>query len=94
MSFPATANRDYVYDPRFVVHLLPHFGHFGYSRLAAGEARYRANVMPLYPRRVHSDILKQVVRNLTFQVDSEVVEVRKETCGSRVTTVSETPDDI
>ena len=53
--------------------------------------------MPLYPWRLHSDVLKQVIRNLTFQVDSEVVEVRKETCGphrSRVTIVLETPDEI
>jgi hypothetical protein len=81
-----------------MVCLLPYFGHFVYSRLlqAPGDATYRANVMPLYPWRVHSDVLKQVIRNLTFQVDSEVVEVRKETSGpnrSRVTIVLETPDE-
>ena len=53
--------------------------------------------MPLNPWRVHSDILKQVIRNLTIQVDSEVMEIRKEKCGpkrSRVIIVLETPDDI
>ena len=40
--------------------------------------------------------LKQVIRSLTLQVDSEVMEVRKETCGpnrSRVIIVLETPDE-
>jgi hypothetical protein len=99
MGCPASANRDYVYEPRFVVHPLPHFGHFVYSRLlqAPGGATYRADVVPMYPWRVHSDVLKQVIRNLTFQVDSEVVEVRKETSGpnrSRVIIVLETPNEI
>ena len=99
VGFPATANRDYVYEPQFVVRLLPHVGHFVCSRLLQGpdDATYRASTMPLYPWRLHSDVLKQLIRNLTFQVDSEVVEVRKETYGphrSRVTIVLETPDEI
>jgi len=38
-----------------------------------------------------------MIRNLMLQIDSEVVEVRKETRGlsrSRVTVVFETPDEI
>jgi len=82
VGFPkaATANPEYVYEPQF---------------LAPVDATYRTNPMPLYPWRVHSDVLKQVIRNLTLQVDSEVMEVRKESCGrnrSRVTIVLETPD--
>jgi hypothetical protein len=64
---------------------------------APGYTTYRADVMPLYPWRMHSDALKQVIRSLMLQVDSEVIEVRKETCGpnrSRVTVVFETPDEI
>ncbi|KAF8262535.1 hypothetical protein EI94DRAFT_1808594 [Lactarius quietus] len=80
VGFPATANPDYVYEQQFV---------------APGGAPYRARATPLYPWRVNSDVLKQVIRNLALQVDSEVMEVRKETCGpnrSRVTIVLETPD--
>ncbi|KAI9465034.1 hypothetical protein BJY52DRAFT_1221136 [Lactarius psammicola] len=49
--------------------------------VAPGDTTYRADATPLYP----------------WRVDSEVVEVRKETCGpnrSRVTVVFETPDEI
>ena len=63
---------------------------------APGDTTYRADT-PLYPWRVHSDALKTMIRNLMFQINSEVVEVRKETYGpnrSRVTVVFETPDEI
>jgi hypothetical protein len=98
-GFPATADSGYVYEPQFVVCLLPDFVHSGCLRLsqAPDNATYRANTAPLYPWRVHSDVLKQVIRNLMLQVDSEVMEVRKETCGpnrSRVIIVLETPDEI
>lgn len=52
---------------------------------------------PLYPWRVHSDVLKQVIRNLAVQEDSDVTEVRTERCGpncSRETVVIEMPDEI
>ncbi len=103
VGFPATANPDLVYvthnEPRFVVRLLPDLDNFICLSLlqAQGNTTYRADATPLYPWRVHSDILKQMIRNLMLQVDSEVVEVRKETCGrnrSRVTVVFEAPDEI
>ena len=62
---------------------------------APGDTTYRADATPLYPWRVHSDALKTMIRNL--MINSEVVEVRKETYGpnrSRVTVVFETPDEI
>jgi len=55
------------------------------------------NATALYPWRMHSDDLKQVARNLTLQVDSEVVGLQKEKCGPnrlRVTVVFEMPDEI
>jgi len=96
-EFPTTVNPDLVYEPRFVVRLLPALGYFISLRLlqAPGDTTYRANATPLYPWRVHSDVLKQVIRCLTLQVDSEVIEVRKERCGpnrSKVTIVLETPE--
>jgi len=63
-GFPATANPDYVYGPRFS---------------APGDTTYRADPTPLYPWRVHSDALKTMIRNLMLQINSEVVEVRRET---------------
>ena len=98
-AFPATANQDYVHGPQFVVRLLPESHHSIYLTLsqAPGETTYRADATPSYPWRVHSDALKHLIRNLTMQIDSEVVEVRKETCGlnrSKVTVVIETPDEI
>ena len=64
---------------------------------AGDTTSYRADATPLpvYPWRMHSDVLKQMIRCLTLQVDSEVVEVRKERCGpnrSKVTIVLETPE--
>ncbi len=103
VGFPAIANPDLAYvthnESRFVVRLLPDFDHLICLRLlqAPGSATYRADATPLNPWRVHSDTLKQVIRNLMLQVDSEIVEVRKETYGpnrSRVTVVFETPDEI
>jgi hypothetical protein len=96
---PAVANPGFVYEPQFVVCILPGFDHFLCLRLlqAPSGSTYTANTMPLYPWRAHSDVLKQVIRNLTLQVDSEVMEVRKEKCGSkrsRVIIVLETPDEI
>ena len=64
---------------------------------APGDTTYRADAAPLYPWRVHSDALKTMIRNLMFQINSEVVEVRRDTYGpnrSRVTVVFETPDEI
>lgn len=99
VGFPAAANPDYVYEPRCVVRFLPYFNHFVCQRLlqAPGDAAYRANTTPLYPWRVHSDALKTMIRNLMLQFNSEVVEVRKETCGpnrSKVTIVLEMPDEV
>jgi hypothetical protein len=67
------------------------------SLQAPDDTTYRADATPLYPWRVHSDALKTMIRNLMFQINSEVVEVRRETNGSnrsRVTVVFETPDEI
>ena len=99
-GFPAASNLDYVYGPRFSVRLFPSNAHHSaYLMLlqAPGDTTYRADAAPLYPWRAHSDTLKHLIRSLTSQVDSEVVEVRKETCGpnrSRVTVVFETPNEI
>lgn len=100
-GFTATANPDYVPRPQFVVHLLPNSYDSVYLILsqAPSDTTYRlgAGVTPMYPWRVHSDALKHMIRNLMLQVDSEVVEVRKELHGlsrSRVTVVFETPDEI
>lgn len=99
-GFTATANPEYVPGPRFasVVHLLPNLYDSVYLTLsqAPGDP-YRTDDAPLNPWRVHSDALKQIIRNLMLQVDSEVVEVRKESHGlsrSRVTVVFEIPDEI
>ncbi|KAF8272850.1 hypothetical protein EI94DRAFT_1795844 [Lactarius quietus] len=81
-GYPATAHPDYVHGSAFV---------------APGDPTYRADPTPLYPWKAHSDALKAMIRNLMLQIDSEVVEVRKETRGlsrSRVTVVFETPDEI
>jgi hypothetical protein len=98
-GFPATANPDYVYGPRFSVPLLLNSQHSVYLMLlqAPGDTTYRADAPPLYPWRMHSDALKTMIRNLMLQINSEVVEVRRETYGpnrSRVTVVFETPDEI
>jgi hypothetical protein len=95
----ATAYPNYVPGPRFEVHLLPISYDYVYLTLsqAPDDATYRADATPPYPWRVHSDALKHMIRNLMLQVDSEVVEVRKESHGlsrSRVTVVFETPDEI
>ena len=99
MGISAATNPGYVYEAQHIVCILLGFDHFVCLRLlqAPSDSTYKANTMPLNPWRVHSDILKQVIRNLTIQVDSEVMEIRKEKCGpkrSRVIIVLETPDDI
>lgn len=99
VEIPAATNPGYVYEPQYVVRILPGFDYFVCLRLlqAPSDSTHRANTMPLYSWRVHSDVLKQVIRNLTLQVDSEITEVRKEKCGpkrSRVIIVLETPDEI
>lgn len=98
-GFPATADPDYAYGPRPVVCLLPGSYHSVYLTplQAQGDTTNRADPTPLCPWKVYSDALKHMIRNLTLQIDSEVVEVRKETCGlnrSKVTVVFETPDEI
>lgn len=81
-----------------MVRLLPNSYNSAYLTLsqAPGDP-YRADAAPPYPWRGHSDALKQIIRNLMLQVDSEVVEIRKDPHGlnrSRVTVVFEIPDEI
>ena len=92
-GFPATANPEYVYGPRFVVRLFLNSYYSVYPRLLQAQG----NATPLYPWRIHSDVLKEVISGLTSEPDSQVVELRKERCGpnrSKVTVVFEVPDEI
>jgi len=62
-----------------------------------GDATYGVDATPPWYLWRVSDILKQGIRNLILQVNSDVVEVRKERFGpnrSRVTVVFETPEEI
>jgi hypothetical protein len=82
-----------------MVHLLPNSYDSVYLTLsqASGDTTCRADAAPPHSWRVHSDALKRMIRNLMLQVNSEVVEVRKESHGpsrSRVTVVFETSDEI
>lgn len=61
------------------------------------DTTYIVDATLLYPWRVHSDALKTMIRTLMLQINSEVVEVRRETYGqnrSRVIVVFETADEI
>lgn len=63
MGFPTTANPDVVYEPRFVVRLLPDLDHLVCLSLlqAQGHTTYRNNAT--LGRSTNSEVLMQLARN-------------------------------